>query len=191
MKKGLIAILMTLAFCSFRAEAQDIALKTNLLYGATTTLNLGAEVGLGNKTSLEIMGGYNPWDLNADGTKKIKHWMVMPEFRYWFCENFNGHFLGLHSGYAFYNISGVPILFQPKETQNHRYQGWATGAGLAYGYSLILGNRWNLEFSLGGGWIYTRYDKYDCGNCGSFKGQNEHHYFGLTKAAVSLIFIIN
>lgn len=61
--------------------------------------------------------------------------MVMPEFRYWLCERYNGHFFGLHSGYAFYNISGVRIPFQSKSTKDHRYQGWATGLGLSYGYS--------------------------------------------------------
>lgn len=46
----------------------------------------------------------------------------MPEFRYWLCERYNGHFFGLHSGYVFYNISGVRVLFQDKSTKNHRYQ---------------------------------------------------------------------
>ena len=42
-------------------------------------------------------------------------------FRYWLCERYNGHFFGLHSGYAFYNISGVRIPFQSKSTKDHRY----------------------------------------------------------------------
>lgn len=189
MKK--VIILFFFACCAVAsASAQDFAVKTNALYWATTTPNLGFEVGLGRRTTLDLTGGYNPWTLNKDNNKKWKHWMVMPEFRYWLCERFNGHFFGLHSGYAFYNISGTHIPFQDKTTENNRYQGWATGLGLSYGYSWILGKRWNLEATLGVGYIYTNYDKYDCVACGRFKGANKKHYFGPTKAAISIIYLI-
>ena len=135
-------------------------------------------------------GGYNPWTLNKDDNKKIKHWMVMPEFRYWLCERFNGHFFGIHTGFAEYNISGVRIPFQNKSTQEHRYEGWATGIGISYGYTWILGKRWNLEANIGAGYIYTKYDKYECKTCGRFKGNQKKHYFGPTKAGISLIYII-
>ncbi len=42
-----------------RADAQ-LALKTNLLYWATTTPNIGAEVGLGDKTTGQVFYGLNP-----------------------------------------------------------------------------------------------------------------------------------
>lgn len=135
-------------------------------------------------------GGYNPWTLNKDDNKKVKHWMVMPEFRYWLCERFNGHFFGIHTGFAEYNISGVRIPFQNKSTQEHRYEGWATGIGISYGYTWILGKRWNLEANIGAGYIYTKYDKYECKTCGRFKGNQKKHYFGPTKAGISLIYII-
>ena len=67
------------------------------------------EFGLGEQTTLELTGGYNPWTLDKEQNKKLKHWLVMPEFRYWLCERFNGHFFGIHTGYTFYNISGVRI----------------------------------------------------------------------------------
>lgn len=122
--------------------------------------------------------------------RKVKHWMVMPEFRYWLCERFNGHFFGIHTGFAEYNISGVRIPFQNKSTQEHRYEGWATGIGISYGYTWILGKRWNLEANIGAGYIYTKYDKYECKTCGRFKGNQKKHYFGPTKAGISLIYII-
>lgn len=181
-----------LRFVGARAlsKRRDIAVKTNLLYWSSTTPNLSLEFGLGKRTTLDLTGAYNPWTLNKDKNKKIKHWMVMPEFRYWLCERYNGHFFGLHSGYAFYNISGVRIPFQSKSTKDHRYQGWATGLGLSYGYSWILGKRWNLEATIGLGYIYTQYDKYECATCGKFKGNKDKHYFGPTKAGISLIYII-
>ncbi len=171
-------------------DAQVFAIKNNLLYDATTTLNLGVEIGTGDKTTLEIMGGYNPWVLNQAKHMKIKHAMVMPEFRYWFCEKFNGHFIGAHTGYAFYNIGGIQLPHVPQPMKEHRYQGWATGLGVAYGYQWVIGKRWNLEASLGAGWVYTRFDKYQCVECGRFRGSSDHHYFGPTKAAISFIYII-
>ena len=151
MKKLILGVFLAVCWCTGTANAQDIAAKTNLLYWSSTTPNLSFEFGLGKRTTLDLTGAYNPWTLNKDSNKKIKHWLVMPEFRYWLCERYNGHFFGLHSGYVFYNISGVRVLFQDKSTKNHRYQGWATGAGLSYGYSWILGKRWNIEATIGSG----------------------------------------
>ena len=51
---------------SWAAVAQNVALKTNLLYWATTTPNLSAEFGLGKRTSLELTGAYNGWKPNLD-----------------------------------------------------------------------------------------------------------------------------
>ena len=173
------------------AAAQQLGVKTNALHWATAgTLNAGLEIGLGKRTTLELTGDYNPWPLDRDQNKKLKFWSVMPEFRYWLCERFNGHFFGLHSGYGEYNISGVRIPFQNKSTQEHRYEGWATGIGISYGYTWILGKRWNLEANIGAGYIYTKYDKYECKTCGRFKGNQKKHYFGPTKAGISLIYII-
>ena len=115
----------------------------------------------------------------------------MPEFRYWLCERFNGHFFGLPSGYGEYNISGVRIPFLKKSVKDHRYQGWATGLGISYGYSWLLGRRWNLEATVGAGYVYTNYDRYECATCGKFRGTGDRHYFGPTKAGISIIYIID
>lgn len=190
MKKLILCIFLAVWCGGVLANAQDFAVKTNVLYWATTTPNLGFEVGLGEKTSLELIGGYNPWTLNKSENTKLKHWMVMPEFRYWLCERFNGHFFGLHSGYSFYNISGIPLLYGLKDSMDYRYQGWTTGAGISYGYQWILGKRWNLEATVGVGYIYSRFDKYDCATCGRYRGSQSHHYFGPTKLGLTFIYMI-
>ena len=100
MKKLIFGVFLAVCWCTGTVKAQDIAVKTNLLYWSSTTPNLSLEFGLGKRTTLDLTGAYNPWTLNKDKNKKIKHWMVMPEFRYWLCERYNGHFFGLHSGYA-------------------------------------------------------------------------------------------
>ena len=126
MRRTILIFFLAICWAGGRAWAQDIGVKTNILYWATSTPNLGFEFGLGKRTTLDLAGGYNPWTLDREANRKIRHWMVMPEFRYWLCERFNGHFFGVHSGYAFYNLSGVRIPFRGKSTKDHRYQAWAS-----------------------------------------------------------------
>lgn len=172
-------------------HAQDAAVKTNLLYGAgTLTPNLGVELGLGRRTTLDISGSYNPWNLKGSETdnKKLVHWLLQPEFRYWLGARFSGHFFGIHALGGQYNISGhnVPNLFDKK----YRYEGYAVGGGISYGYHLILGNSWGLEFTIGVGGAYLGYDKYDCGKCGDKIGKFNKTYFGPTKAGITLAYTI-
>ena len=73
------------------SHAQKWAVKSNLLYDATATINLGVEAALGRRVTLDVSGNYNPWKF---GDARWKHWLVQPEVRYWLCESFNGHFFG-------------------------------------------------------------------------------------------------
>jgi hypothetical protein len=169
-----------------------IAVKTNLLYGAgTLTPNLSLEFGLGQKTSFALSGGYNPWNLDGtmDDNKKLVHWGARPEFRYWFCERFNGHFLGANPFYTKFNISqhDIPFVNFKKE---FRYQGNAYGFGVNYGYQLPLARRWGVEFSAGVGVALMDYDVYDCSKCSGLLENKTQTYFGPTHASISLVFMI-
>lgn len=195
MKKQIIVLIVCLITAASASAQGEVGIKTNLLYGGyTLTPNIGLEIGLGKRTTLDISGGYNRFNLDGakNNNKKLVHWMVQPEFRYFLCEKFNGHFFGVHALYSQYNIGGheLPMLFG-KGSKDYRHQGWAAGAGLSYGYQLMLGRSWNLEFNLGVGYAQLQYDKYDCPKCGAKVGTETKHYFGPTKAGVSLIWIIN
>lgn len=177
---------------SVGAKAQDVAIKTNLLYDATATVNLGVEVGVAPKWTLDLSGNLNAWNVNED--KRWKHWLVQPEARYWFCDRFSRHFLGFHALGGQYNIGGFQnnIKFLGTDfskLSNNRFQGWGVGAGVAYGYAMILGKHWNLEFEVGVGYIYSAYDIFECTGCGRRVGQDNNHYVGLTKAAINLVYL--
>lgn len=165
-------------------QAQQLGVKTNALYDATTTLNLGVEFGLSQKVTFDFSANYNPWTFSDN--KKLKHWLVQPEVRYWLCEKFNGHFLGLHAHGGEFNMGGIKMLGM----EDYRYEGYAVGGGFSYGYQWIIGKRWNLEASIGLGYAYLDYGKYDCIKCGEKINDNTKHYIGPTKVAVSLIYII-
>lgn len=78
-KRILFVLLAFIGFIS-PAMAQKVAVKTNLLYDATSTINLGTEFGLSPKWTLDVSANYNPWTYSNN--KKWKHWLVQPEARY-------------------------------------------------------------------------------------------------------------
>lgn len=160
------------------------AVKTNGLYWATTTPNIGVEFGLSEKLTLDVSANYNPWNLG--GNKKLKHWLVQPELRYWLCERFNGHFLGVHAHYAEYNVGGIKML----GIERYRYEGNLYGGGISYGYHWILNKRWSLEATVGVGYAYLDYTKYNCGECGAKIKDDTRSYWGPTKAGINLIYIL-
>lgn len=97
------------------------AIKTNALYWATATPNLGVEFALSEKWTMDISGNYNPWKWS--GNKKFKHWLVQPELRYWLCDRFSGHFFGVHAFYAQFNMCGIEAF----GWKHKRYQGDCSG----------------------------------------------------------------
>ena len=185
-------ILLLITTANLNLHAQDVAVKTNLLYDATATINAGVEVAIAPRWTLDISGNFNGW--NQSHQRRWKHWLVQPEARYWFCDPFAGHFLGMHLHGGQYNVGGLDnsISFLGTDfsgLSDYRYQGWFLGAGVAYGYSVILGRHWNMEFEIGIGYAYTRYDQFNCVGCGrKIKEDQDHHYFGPTKAAINLIY---
>ncbi|MBD5232606.1 MAG: DUF3575 domain-containing protein [Bacteroidales bacterium] len=173
------------------AGAQDVAVKTNLIYDALLSPTVGVEVGVAPKWTLDFSGTVNNWAVNDH---RWKQWNVQPEVRYWFCQRFAGHFLAFHGIGGQYNFGNLKnnIKFLGTDfskLSDQRYQGWMAGAGIGYGYSWILSRHWNFEAEIGVGWIYTRSDIYNCSNCGKKVRSNvPHNYVGPTKAALNIIY---
>jgi len=247
--------------------AQEAALKTNLLYDATTTIHLGYEMALGRQTTLDIWGNYNPWTLGykwvgiegagdqftEQRARKLKHWMLQPELRWWECEKFNGHFFGVHIHGGQMNVGALSLPFGigrykdskgtyygqfPKEMQTDRgqkvsgveykqgskddyykpladvtsineakdqalyrnsdrdgvyvnsFEGWFIGAGVSYGYHWILTPRLSAEFTIGIGYAFIDYNKMRCTSCTQLLEKDVIHYFGPTRAGISLVYMI-
>lgn len=201
MKRYLIIAVFAFLASLGTANAQKAAIKTNALYWATTTPNIGMEFALGDRWTFELEGGYNPWNLDSDNNMKVKHWLVSPEFRYWFCNSFQGHFIGFNANYTQFNIGGLPEgmpnLFVNLNTgvpmpdlSVARIQGWAVGAGLTYGYAFPIARRWNMELTVGYGWWYTEYDQYESRKCGLFQQAVARHALGPATAGISFIYMI-
>lgn len=174
-----------------KASAQQVALKNNLLYDATTTPNLGVELGVGKKHSMQLFYGLNPWKFNTDNGKKyFKHWLLMPEYRYWFCHRFQGSFVGVHALGGEFDAANIKLPFgMYKKLRDHRYEGWYVGGGATYGYQWVLSRHWNFEASIGVGVVYIKYKGYECGDCGRQMDDGHKWYVGPTKAALSFMYM--
>lgn len=189
MKKLLLLTLLLTACIASTMHGQHLAVKSNLLYDATTTMNLGLEAGLARKWTLDVPFNYNPWKLNNGA--RLKHWGVQPELRYWPCERFNRWFFGLHGHYSDFNVGGWPDWsFISDNMKDNRYQGQLYGGGVSVGRSWIIRKRWSIEATIGVGYARISYEKYPCTTCGTMIKDTGKNYFGPTKAAISLIYVI-
>lgn len=176
MMKRLLFVLVIGIIGSVCLAGTQVDIKTNLLYDATLSPNLGVEINVGPKWSLELSGNLNAWKLSD--TKMWKHWFVQPEARYWLKQIYRGHFFAVNAIGGQYNVI----------RKSARYQGWAAGAGVGYGYNVRLNRHWGIEAELTVGYARYSYDKYPCTTCGRKIASRDRNYFGPTKAAINLVY---
>ncbi|MDR1500538.1 MAG: DUF3575 domain-containing protein [Tannerellaceae bacterium] len=183
-KIWLVLTLMTSFLLKTSASAQQVGAKSNVLHDVTTTMNLGLEVGLSSRWTLDLPVSYNPWDFS--GNRKFKLWLIQPEMRYWMCEKFSGHFFGIHAHMGGYNAGAIKWL----GIEKYRYQGTLYGAGVSYGYQWVLSPRWSIEATIGLGYAYLSQSKYLCEKCAVKIEDTTRNYFGPTRVGVSLIYMM-
>lgn len=193
---ALLAI-MSLLFCEVPIKAQsskNVGIKTNLLYDATATANIGMEFPLSRKWSIDLSGNMNIWSFSEG--KRWKHWLFQPELRLWTCANMGGHFFAFHLLGGQYNVGKVNLDFLKflgdnfLDFKDYRHQGWYGGVGIGYGYSWMLARHWNIEFEVAAGYVYSKYDLFECAGCGKeIKKGLTNGYIGPTKLALDLIYV--
>ena len=66
---------------------------------------------------------------------------------------------------------------------------FSQGVGLSYGYSWVLGKHWNIEATIGAGYLYLESDIYPCTHCGTKREKVKKHYVGPTQAALSAVYV--
>jgi hypothetical protein len=173
----LALILVGLTF-SLSCFSQRVGIKTNALYWATASPNLGVEFRLSRHFTLNIEGVGN---LLKNDKFKTHTAAVMPEGRYWFSARPQaGHFVG---------AMGLGSMFQWKLNETN-HKGDIVGLGLTYGYSFVLGKRWSLEATLGAGWMHFREIKFKEGEKAPSLVNNSKDLFAPLKAGVTFVYLI-
>ncbi len=170
------AIALIGVFVSTAADTGPVAVKTNLLYDALLNANLGAEVRLAPRWSLDLSGNYNGWSFSH--RRQWKHWMVQPELRWWTGEAMKGTFLAGHLLGGEFNTT----------LNGARRQGWAAGLGIGIGHAWHFGKHWGLEAEIAAGYARYGYDKFPCAACGRKIAHRNRNYVGPTKASLSLVY---
>ena len=177
-----------------------LALKTNLLYDALSLVNYSIEVPIGERFSALWYHQFPWWTWGqADNQYCIRFLSIGGEGRWWFKpmprpqmgrsvrrDRLMGHFVGVYAESGKWDFEwGRDIC--------HQGEHWSVG--LSYGYSMPLGRRLNMEFSLSLGYAsiayrgYTPSENYEILWRDPAK-QGRWHYFGPTKVQVSLVYPI-
>ena len=175
-----------------------LAIKSNLLYDAVSLLNYSIEVPITKHFSALYYHQF-PWWRWGEGNNEycIRFLSIGAEARWWFKpmpraqygrerDKLVGHFLGVYAESGKWD-------FEWERNICHQGEHWS--AGLSYGYSMPIGRYLNLEFSISAGYASIPYRRFipsedykilwrDNANTGRW------HYFGPTKAQVSLTFPI-
>ena len=173
---------------------------TNALYDLGLVPNLGTQFYLGRGIALNARWGYGWWDIDPrhyywrayGGELTLRKYFSRPEdngsglFR-----SSLGHHLGVYGQVVTYDfelggvghIGGVPgknIFHDP-----------SFGAGLEYGYTIPLGKHFNLDFSIGAGYLGGNVREYiPNGNEYVIKDTYRRNWFGPTRVDISLYWLI-
>ena len=147
---------------------------------------MGLELGIASNFTVDVSPNYNPWDFGDN--RKIKHFLIQPEVRYWLDKRFSGHFYGLHGHYARYNMGGIDLGIV--DMGKYRYDGHLFGGGITYGHQWAIGNKWRLEALVGLGYARLDYEKSYCKECGDQVDDTKRNYWGPTKVGVNFIYVL-
>jgi len=133
------------------AHAQYSAIRVNGVALATGTLNLGLDVMVTPRWSVDASGYWNPVCFRAFRTLTSG---FSTGAKYWRFEPHVGRFLGVQNTTLWYDFGG----------RERSWKGWMTGLGASYGYAWMLAKRWNLTAEFGLGLFYMndtrkRYDR--------------------------------
>ncbi len=156
------------------------AFKINVPYAALAVQNLSFEWQTGRAMTVDIPVMWSFSDLtDRHGIRTIA---LQPEARWWPGANpGNGHFLGAHLSADWFNV----------RWNDNRYQADALpllGAGISYGYHVNFTPNWGAEFNIGAGYAYMKYDRFYNIDNGAKIDNGSHHYFGITRVGISLVY---
>lgn len=179
MKTKKILFTLLLISCFSGVKAQFYSVSTNVIGLATTNLNAELSMTLNRSWSLHLPVQYNPFVFKDN--VRFQNMTVMPGVRYWLRESYAGQFFGFYGIASRYHVGNL--------WNDYRYDGKAFGAGLSYGHAYTLAPRWNFEWEIGAGVVWSEYEKFACKKCGARLGNHTGVYFVPTKVSASLIYL--
>ncbi|MDE5871278.1 MAG: DUF3575 domain-containing protein [Muribaculaceae bacterium] len=170
-------------------------IRTNMLYDALLVPNLGAEFYLGKNISLYGEWMYAWWD----NDRRHHFWRIYGGdlgLRWWFgrkahSKPLTGHHLGVYGSILTFDFELGDTGYLGGKPGGTLWDRWLVNTGIEYGYSLPVGKRINIDFSIGIGYMGGNYIKYYPFDNDYYYDKEYHmHYIGPTKAEISLVWLI-
>ena len=170
---------------------RHVALRTNLLYDATLSPNLGFDVRVDSAWTVGLLAGVNAWDIDKAENKKWRHMFFSLRARKFRKNLFEKGYYEGDLIYSHFNVGNIKFPFGLySAVKNHRLQGDLVALGGKYGYSWILARDWRIEAEGGIAVGYAWFKEYDCPHCGTFLG-NGDRIFLLPQLGINVVYIIN
>ena len=178
----LIALLVSAQWTTSSARRWSIG--TNLLdYADFLTVNAEAGMSVDRHWSVGMKARYHPFHFCRSSGDRIqnKTLTISAGARYWPFFTYSGFFYGAKIQWDRYNTGGI---LSPSTIE-----GDAWGAGLHFGYALMLGRHINIEFGLGLWTGWASYREYSSPVCGKRTGCGSGMFIAPDDIAINIIYI--
>ena len=192
-KKIFVSVVLLIACMSAdRVGAQTVALRNNLLYDATLTPNLGADIRIDSLWTIGALVGLNAWDIDKSANKKWRHLLVSANARRYLGDSlYHKSYVEGNLIYSHFNVGNTKIPFGLyNAVKDRRLQGDLLALGGKYGYSWIMARHWRIEAEAGIAVGYAWFKEYECATCGKQLG-NGDRIFLLPQLGINVVYIIN
>ena len=184
MKRKIIILILLLGI-SYSAGAQKLSLSTNLVDWANFgTANIEAGVSISQHFSAMLGGHFNPWKFKTGSGNDIfnKQTTGYVGVKYWPWYVYSGWWLGTKVQYASISRSGI---WRPALEERS-----SIGAGLSFGYTVMLNKNLNLEFGAGvWGGKHLKYAIYECPKCMRLREQRSFNFIHPDDISISLTYV--
>ena len=170
-------------------------IRTNMLYDVAAVPNIGVEFYLGKNISVGANWQYAWWKTD----RKHRYWRTYGgdvNVRWWFGNSahekpLTGHHLGVYGQILTYDFEWGGKGYLGGKPGGTLWDKMNWGVGLEYGYSLPVAKHFNIDFTLGVGYLTGEYQEYrPVDGCYVWQATKQRHWFGPTKAEISLVWLI-
>lgn len=151
MKKQYRIFALTILLCMTAlttVKAQRVAFKTDALKLALSMPNLGVELALGDRYSIDLT---LTTTVKPYLQKDAKMFIIQPELRYWLS--------GRQMARTYIGV-GANVLSYKFKYDGQYHDGYGAGAGITIGYSWLISSRWSIEAYAGFGLLAYQEKRY-------------------------------